>query len=681
MNEPRTRRRIPAPDSVGRALRRAFGILIGLLVAAGVAGIAAVVVVTVSAEAIVQDIEPLRQHNDQLLRAMLDAETGERGFVLTGDDAFLEPYLSARQDFTNALFSASALSRDPELVQLLERQETIAAEWFAGFGPTIIALRRTDPEAAIALAESGRGRVIVNRFRGANAETEQVLDARFAAAERALSAASLGTCLLVAGYLLVGVGVGRRVVRRVMGEITAPMERLVATLGRLRTGNESERAAVEGPREVREVGAALNLLAASNEALRALERDRIARERALRELVARLHESLDSSIILDRVVGELGRALAVDRAVFWRLDGDGTPAVAAAWLAAANVAPVGPPRWTRRDLAARGGVIVMDDVTQAGPESQDARHAREAGVTAFMAIMVGKPDRSHGVLGVQMIDDAREWTAGDVAALTAVGEVLERALLNAQLYAIQEQVVERLRDLDTQKSTFVSTVSHELRTPLASITGYLELLTDGDAGDLTSDQQQVVAVVERNARRLRDLIEDLLTLSRIESGRVDASRRPLDAAELVGGLVAELHPRFAEAGIQLRTEISPAAGEVLGDEAQLERVVLNLLTNAQKFTPRGGSVTVSLRRDDGELEFVVADTGVGIPSAELDKVFTRFYRASTATHGAIPGTGLGLAITKSILGEHGGRIEVSSEEGEGATFRVRLPAVGAAQLV
>jgi signal transduction histidine kinase len=218
-------------------------------------------------------------------------------------------------------------------------------------------------------------------------------------------------------------------------------------------------------------------------------------------------------------------------------------------------------------------------------------------------------------------------------------------------------------------------VSHELRTPLTSIAGYLEILRDLDAGPLTAAQQQMLATIDRNTSRLRQLVEDVLTLSRIESGTFRTLRIPVNLADVIAAVVAALRPAAARADIALSLTCQGQDGSlvVAGDPGQLDRMLMNLVSNAVKFTTAGGEVRVTAGTPDGWAVLAVSDTGVGIPAADLGEVFTRFFRASNAVSRSIPGTGLGLAIVRTIVDNHGGTIGIESQEGAGTTVRVRLP--------
>jgi signal transduction histidine kinase len=231
-----------------------------------------------------------------------------------------------------------------------------------------------------------------------------------------------------------------------------------------------------------------------------------------------------------------------------------------------------------------------------------------------------------------------------------------------------------LTELDRLKTEFVATVSHELRTPLTSIRGYTEILADGDAGALTAEAQRIISVLDQNSERLLALIEDLLTFSRIEVGRLVVYPSDLDLFTLVDRVCLAVRPALEKAALTLVRDLPAKPSTVYADPAHLERVLLNLLTNAVKFTPDGGTVTVRARRYAEQVTISVSDTGIGIPADEQEQLFTRFFRSSTAQKLAIRGTGLGLAIAKAIVDAHRGWIRIDSAPGTGTTVALGLPA-------
>jgi signal transduction histidine kinase len=274
------------------------------------------------------------------------------------------------------------------------------------------------------------------------------------------------------------------------------------------------------------------------------------------------------------------------------------------------------------------------------------------------------------------------WMKAIVAAL-AVALALRRAARmrarSAKAEAESQLISDlnfKLRESDRIKDEFVATVSHELRTPLTSIRGYLELMLDQEAG-LSSQGRDFLAVIDRNSKRLLGLVTDLLFLAQADGNQFELKIEPFDPQQLVEEALASAQPHAAAQQITLVSRIGHLP-EVAGDRARLAQMLDNLVSNALKFTLPGGHVEVRLQSDaDGSIVLEVADTGMGIPKAELDMLFKRFFRSTTATKNLIAGTGLGLSIVKLTAEAHGGTLSVESVEGEGTTFRVVLPlAVG-----
>jgi signal transduction histidine kinase len=276
--------------------------------------------------------------------------------------------------------------------------------------------------------------------------------------------------------------------------------------------------------------------------------------------------------------------------------------------------------------------------------------------------------------GRQAGDRAARAPVHGPAELRAVAEALNAAADQSDLVRRHEQqVASRLQALDHAKTDFMSTVSHELRTPLTSISGYVELLRDPEAGELTDAQQRMLEVISRNARRLRDLIEDILTLSRIETGEFRSEVGVVDLGEVIERAIGVIAPAATKASVGLHCDVRGPL-PTRGDGAQLDRMLNNLLSNAVKFTPAEGTVTIRAELHDGKVALTVSDTGMGIPADEQQALFARFFRATNAIHQAVPGTGLGLAIVRTIIDNHAGTIDVESTENVGTTVTIRLPA-------
>lgn len=229
---------------------------------------------------------------------------------------------------------------------------------------------------------------------------------------------------------------------------------------------------------------------------------------------------------------------------------------------------------------------------------------------------------------------------------------------------------ERL-EVQKMKDDLVSVVSHELRTPLTSIMGYLDALLEGEAGDLQEEQHEYARIAYRNARKLHGLISDLLTLSRLESGKFQLDQADLDLIALLQAQATEQNPIARDKHVDLVIEAPSSLWVLRGDERRLQQTFANLISNGIKFSNPGSRVTVRVEEDDAVARVCVSDRGVGIPADEVPRLFERFFRASTA--GTVEGTGLGLSISKEIVERHGGRIWVESQEGKGSTFFVELP--------
>ncbi len=234
-----------------------------------------------------------------------------------------------------------------------------------------------------------------------------------------------------------------------------------------------------------------------------------------------------------------------------------------------------------------------------------------------------------------------------------------------------EDITER-REVERAKDEFTSVVSHELRTPLTSIRGSLGLLESGVLGPLPEKGQRMIEIAVENTDRLVRLINDILDIERIDSGKIDMQKGPCDGAELIKCAVESLESLAANAGIILRAETAPVA--ISADRDRIHQTLTNLISNAVKFSPAGSVVEVSCAQHGGEVVFSVTDEGRGIPADKLDSIFERFQQVDASDSREKGGTGLGLAICRTIVENHDGRIWVESKPGEGSTFSFALPA-------
>jgi signal transduction histidine kinase len=257
-------------------------------------------------------------------------------------------------------------------------------------------------------------------------------------------------------------------------------------------------------------------------------------------------------------------------------------------------------------------------------------------------------------------------TDAELEAVEQISRELGRMVLNTRLYETERRLVAELQEIDRYKGELIATISHELKTPLTSIIGHTELLEE-TATDVDSLQ-----AIARNAQRLNRLIENLLNYSRIQDRR-EHVRRAVDLTTLCENSLDLLAVQAEQGGLQLKLACPPEPVVVHGDPEELARVVDNILSNAVKYTPRGGRVDVAVSADGAWAEVACTDTGLGISEIDQTHLFSAFHRSSNPEALSIPGTGLGLAISRRITERHGGDILVESALGDGSTFRVRLP--------
>jgi PAS domain S-box-containing protein len=383
-----------------------------------------------------------------------------------------------------------------------------------------------------------------------------------------------------------------------------------------------------------------------------------------------LAEAATAEEALPRLLGALGEGLGWDLGTYWSVDegagrlwleaGWSTPAVdRVRWEAAAQERLVAGSDSMPARAWRTGDVMWIEDVAaEEGLAREDV--ARELDLHALVAVPVRSGTTTLGVLEL-LATEPRPRDEQLVALMVYLGQQIGQYL--------DRKASEREAEL--LKDQFFALVSHELRTPLTSIIGYLELVLE-DGEPLSPNQRRFLSVVDRNARRLLRLVGDLLFVAHVEAGRLALEMGEVDLPTLTREAVEATRPRAEAKHLALEAttqEIPPMAG----DRDRLAQVLDNLVSNAVKFTPEGGSVSVLLAARDSEALIEVKDTGVGIPAAEQSRLYERFYRASTATERAIPGVGLGLTIAKAIVEAHGGELGFDSAEGRGTTFRVRLP--------
>ena len=399
---------------------------------------------------------------------------------------------------------------------------------------------------------------------------------------------------------------------------------------------------------------------------------RAEREALLNRIAQRARASLDPDDILRGTVAELARILGVSRAIVAVGESEDDLSVAFEWDAP-GVAPIGRSAGSIpiAKLAGRlGRTVAVNDIREdrrfAQAENADGSVQRGIAVAAT-PIRVG--GQLAGALALSQIDHVREWTADDVRLIEGVAQELRVAIAAAEAFEQQRRAVGELERLNRAKSDFVSVVSHEFRTPLTGIQGFSEMMSEEE---LTPEEMREYAGdINKDARRLNRMINEMLDLDKMESGRMQLHREPVDVNAVVTETADRIRPNAPSHPIRLT--LDPAVGDIQGDRDKLTQVMTNLMTNAVKYSPSGGEIVVATRAEGDAVHVLVRDHGMGIPKEALGSIFERYGRVESPATRHIQGTGLGLPIVRQIVQLHGGTVWAESTVGEGSVFHVNLP--------
>lgn len=416
---------------------------------------------------------------------------------------------------------------------------------------------------------------------------------------------------------------------------------------------------------------------------------------AAKTISSQFNSTLASDQIAESMAEGLGRELKADSVICYSFDETMWPGFVKQWHqppgAKLDESPVAEHEtalsamvhdlWSRKDVIVVGDSHLIDISTRQIPEV--AAMSKEI-ARSWVLAPVADGSSVLGFVFVMMVNEVRSWSTSEVALIQQVcsdaASVCVHARMSKQLMQIAENdsEVERLVGLDKVKNDFIENMNHELRTPLTSIIGYMEVIMDDVDARAEPELASSLTAVQRNAIRLQILIENMMRISKTDFEHVPLIVSTVDIGHLLGDVVNSLHLGAEDYGVTVTLRLDSPAGDLVidGDVNQLEQVFVNLISNAIKFTPRGGAVTVVARRLHAGGDFIevkVTDTGIGIPRKEFSNVFKRFFRASTATEASIPGFGIGLSLVHSIVHEHRGTIAFDSKVGKGTVFTVALP--------
>ena len=556
-------------------------------------------------------------------KLVLDLETGSRGFVITHDERFLQPWRAAQSKLPAQSHLLMELAPGAWTDEFDRQWRAYLREWSL----PIVRLATTDPQAASSRISSQEGKRRVDAMRRL-IDPRLIEMQRLAAHDRAAvaDAQSDGIEIGFSG-IAVTVLLFLGIVGYFLRAAVTPIRRVAVATQRVAAGDFGVEVPERGAGEVGQLASAFNEMS--------------------RSLAGHQRELGEQNVDLERLANVLRAVLdsTVDGILLSDADGN-------VQLANRPVVKL------TRDFGMTFDGPVVDRLLSVADRMADPVKYRNA-----MERLRENPNDS-------TFDEFEDSQTGRVFQGFTAPVRDDRGGFLGRIWTLRE--VTKERELDRLKDDFVATVSHELRTPLTSMMGFLEMIREGEAGELTDEQKRFLAIVYRSSERLQRLVGDLLFVARLDANGLQLQFAPVDLVELVRDAAESAGALARSRELDLRLELTPLPS-LTGDKERLSQLVGNLVSNSLKFTPAGGRVTVRTFVDGSDAVVEVEDDGIGIPVAEQDRLFQRFFRSSIATEQAIPGTGLGLVISRAIAEAHGGTIDVRSEAGAGACFRVELP--------
>ncbi len=555
--------------------------------------------------------------------SILALQNGLRGYVLTSDKRFLEPYLGARQKLPSQSKALMELAPGAFTAGLDREWRSYVHDWAA---PLIAVAARSQAKAKAKVA-SGGGKQRIDRMR---AQIDSFVGVAAATAERdrarVTHSVNSGVSIGILGATVRALAFAA-IVAYLLRFAVAPIRRIASATERVAGGDLDVTVPEHGAGEIGQLARSFNEMAQSLvRQRRDLAMQNVDLERLANVLRAVLDSTVDGIVLSDAE----GNVQLANRPVLE----------------------------LTRELGMSYDGPMVDRLLSVEHRIKDPERYRAA-----MERLRANPDET-------TFDEFEDAVSGRVFQGFTSPVHDDRGGFLGRVWTLRE--VTQQRELDRLKDDFVATVSHELRTPLTSMMGFLEMMREGEAGRLTEEQKRFLAIIYRSSERLQRLVGDLLFVARLDASGLQLNFAEVRLDELASELVETSVALARSREIELEADLG-AVPPVLGDHDRLAQLVGNLLSNALKFTPAGGTVAVRTFVDGDSAVLEVADTGIGIPEAEQDRLFQRFFRSSIATEQAIPGTGLGLVISRAIVDAHGGAIAVTSKPGEGTCFRVELP--------
>jgi len=649
-------------------------------------------------ERLVQHDLKLADDAEQLLRLMVDLETGKRGYLLTNDRTFLAPYEQARKELEGLLAEAQAVAEngmEDERVAAFGRQ---VREWIQNVSePQIRAREHEVPDPHLA----DEGKVLTDEMRSILTDLRKhaldEADAREQAAFESANDSQRATRSVLVLAIVIALGSGAWIARDIAGT-TAQIEEALAATGRLE-------ALPPAPLRRDELGAVAHSLAKMNALL--LEKDgslratladreravaeltranqdlalRDARARAYAEFVREL-KTLDVGALATGGLQTLVKLSDAQVGVVYLLDDAGrlVPVQGVAIDGRAIDARMFSPEGLPRSVMEKREPLFLQAQSLAEPLPALELGLGRAPLRWVLAYPVAIGNEGAGAMVVAGIVEP---AADAVEFIREAARQLAVALHNAWSHvrmrdksiALAEQG-ERLTHANKVKTEFLASMSHELRTPLSAILGFADLLITSPKEQLSTRARESLERIKRNGEHLLGLINDVLDLAKADAGRIEVRLAPVNVPQLARACVAEVDSLSTAKDVRLVADVGEAPIEAVTDAKRVRQILLNLLSNAIKFTDRG-EVVLSVRATATEIRLAVRDTGIGIPAHAIKELFQEFHQLEAGDGRRYDGTGVGLALSRRLARALGGEIDVRSGEGEGSTFTLVLPRIAA----
>jgi len=612
------------------------------------------------AQARAQSAQLLETHEKQFAIGLLNQETGERGFELTGLSQYLEPYQLGTVQTTAARAFLDSAATDSQTRAKLMVMETAASKWQAFATTRLIAVASAGPSNSPNTDQTGK--LLFDAFRTAESDVSSSLD--LTVKQDLAGAGSLAVAGNVAS--LVGTISILALIAFLAGVVFRstlhPVRQLVAVANALAAGGP---VTIPSTSRSDEIGQLARSLAAWEQATQ----ERFEFARAVGEVGARTELNDLMTLGLRQVADALDAAevaVSLDSGLVFILHGNDQRRIDSPQRALL-------PEHSPASEVLRTGQPLIGDLRDAGWSTLIKDWAAKDDLGPVMTLPMVSGGMVVGTLTSARHSAGLPFHQPDLIRAQLIAAPLASAVQVARLFEDLRNANNQLVEANRHKTIFLANMSHELRTPLNSILGFSELLRDDDAGrfDPTTGHR-FLEQIHTSGQHLLDLINDILDLSKIEAGQMELHPERVDLAESVSIVLSTVEPLAKTKNISLETK-SGHGLHLVADPIKLKQMLLNLVSNAIKFTPPGGQVAIETRQVESWIEIAVTDNGIGIAGTDLERLFTEFQQLDAGHGRQQEGTGLGLALTRRFAELHGGEVRVESVPAKGSTFTLRLP--------